>query len=513
MRSFKPLRVFKDKKFLKFKTSKETKRTSVAAVANVNTTTVSGEVIPWGTSAVWQGEDITQRGNFASDTYAFVIDSGVLDTTGDISFASDPSWHRSWIAGQSPFTDVNGHGTHVAGTIGALVNGKGIVGVAPGAKIVSLKVNDDSGFGSGSTTIAAINHAVSIINGNNLDKSKVVINLSINATYDPALNAAIINAANQGIRFSISAGNNGKDVDGFSPGSAGSHPNVYTVSAVDSNFMMTFWSNWDRLDATDAIDNVDLAAPGSSILSYYKNGQLATLSGTSMASAHVAGLLITGGVQAGHTVIPNYGGTADPFALSSTKVFDPSVNKPIPPAPAPAPAPVATPAPAPAPVPNPPAPVAPPAPVITNKSYWGTLGNDIITGSDTPNQVDWLSGALSTGTTLAEMGRGQIDTLIGNVGADIFLLSDKRGLFYGDRQALKSSIVDHAIIKNFTPGEDKLQLKGVQWVWNYSDGNTFVYWDRNRNGILDFSPSVDDQLIAIVEGVNRLSASDFVYPI
>lgn len=495
MRSFKPLRVFKDKKFLKFKTSKETKRTSVAAVANVNTTNTSGEIIPWGTSAVWQGEDITQRGNFASDTYAFVIDSGVLDTTGDISFASDPTWHRSWIAGQSPFTDVNGHGTHVAGTIGALVNGKGIVGVAPGAKIVSLKVNDDSGFGSGSTTIAAINHAVSIINGNNLDKSKVVINLSINATYDPALNAAIINAANQGVRFSISAGNNGKDVDGFSPGSAGSHPNVYTVSAIDSNFMMTFWSNWDRLDATDTIDNVDFAAPGSGILSYYKNGQLANLSGTSMASAHVAGLLITGGVQAGHTVIPNYGGTADPFAITSTKAFDPSVNKPVPPAP-PTPAPTPTPA---------------PAPVITKQYYWGTVGNDIITGSNATNQIDILNGGLSTGTTSGALGRGQIDTLIGNAGIDIFLLSDSnRGLFYGDRQALKYNAVDYAIVKNFTPGEDKFHAAGVRMVWNYSGGNTFLYYDRNRNGIVDFSPSVDDQLVAIVEGINTLSTSDFV---
>lgn len=505
MRSFKPLRalrVFKDKKFLKFKSSKETTRTSVAALANVNVTNASGEVIPWGTSAVWQGEDITQRGNFASDTYAFVIDSGVLDTTGDINFAPNPSWHRSWITGKSPFTDANGHGTHVAGTIGALVNGKGIVGVAPGAQIISLKVNNDAGFGTSGTTIEAINHAVSVINANNLDKSKVVINLSISGTYSSVLNAAIINAANQGIRFSISAGNNGKDVDSVSPGSAGSHPNVYTVSAVDSNFMMTFWSNWDRLDATDAIDNVDFAAPGVGVLSYYKNGQLATLSGTSMASAHIAGLLLTGGVQAGHTVIPNYANTADPFALSSTKVFDSTVNKPVPPAQQ---TPVAPPAQQ--------TPVAPPAPVNVKQYYWGTAGNDTITGSDLVNQTDILSGVLPTGFTSEALGRGQIDTLIGNVGTDIFMLSDGRDLFYTDRAILKYSTVDYAIIKNFTQGEDKIHRRFGPLLWNYSGGNANIYFDRNFNGVIDFKPTVDDQLIAVVEGVSMLTASDFTHVI
>jgi len=305
------------------KSSKEIK-TTIASISYSNKTDVSGEVTPWGVSAVWQGEDISQRGNFASDTYAFVIDSGVSNTTGDLNFASDLSWHRSWISGETPFEDFNGHGTHVAGTIGALVNGKGIVGVAPGARIVSLKVNNKDGFGSDSTTIEAINHAVSVINENNLDKSKVVINLSVNGIFSSRLDAAIKNAADRGIRFAISAGNNGKDADGYSPASAGDHPNVFTVSAVNSDYVMPFWSNWDRIDSDDDVDDVDFAAPGVGILSYHRNGELAPLSGTSMAAAHVAGLLITGGVQSGNYVTPNYSNTSDPFAITATQTFIPS---------------------------------------------------------------------------------------------------------------------------------------------------------------------------------------------
>jgi hypothetical protein len=303
---------------------KHSQKTRIASISYNNTTNSTGEVIPWGVSAVWQGEDISQRGNFASDSYAFVIDSGVSDLTGDINLAPN-NWHRSWISGESPFSDINGHGTHIAGTIGALVNEKGIVGVAPGAQIVSLKVINNDGFSDDLTAIDAINYAVSTINDNNLDKTKVVINLSMSGIFSSRLDDAIKNAANQGIRFSISAGNNGKDVDGYTPPSAGDHPNVFTVSAVDNGYKMPFWSNWDRTDSGDSVDDVDFSAPGLGILSY-KNGELATMSGTSMASAHIAGLLITGGVQAGNYVIPNYSDTSDPFAITSTKAFVPSGN-------------------------------------------------------------------------------------------------------------------------------------------------------------------------------------------
>ena len=169
-----------------------------------NGTASTGEVLPYGVQAVWDGQDVSKQGNIGTGTYAFVIDSGVLDTTGDLLV--NKAWSKSWISGESAFTDGNGHGTHVAGTIAALANGVGVVGVAPGAEVISLKVFDSSGGGASySTIISAINHAVSVINTNGLDKSKTVINMSLGGGYSYGLDAAVKNAANQGIQFAVAA--------------------------------------------------------------------------------------------------------------------------------------------------------------------------------------------------------------------------------------------------------------------------------------------------------------------
>ena len=285
-------------------------------VSYSNAIGASLETVPYGVRAIWQGRDISAAGNAGAGTYAFVIDSGVLATTNDLNLNTD--WSRSWIAGQDAFTDGAGHGTHVAGTIGALVNGRGVVGVAPGASIVSLKVFDNTGGGSTLNVIAAINHAVSVITTNNLDLAKVVINLSLGGPLSSSLNAAMISAANAGIRLVVAAGNSGVDADTASPATTGTHPNIYTVSAVDSAYVMASWSNWDQVTASDPTDSVDLAAPGVAVTSYYKNGVLTNLSGTSMAAPHVAGVLLMGGVQAGDLVTPLVAGRADPFAWATT---------------------------------------------------------------------------------------------------------------------------------------------------------------------------------------------------
>ena len=292
----------------------------------------SGEVLPYGVKAVWGGVDVSTKGNVGAGTYAFVIDSGVLKTTGDLKI--NKAWSKSWVSGESAFTDGDGHGTHVAGTIAALANGKGVVGVAPGAEVISLKVFDSKGGGASyGTIIAAINYATQIINANDLDKSKVVINMSLGGGFSHGLDAAVKNAANQGIKFAIAAGNSGADADRYSPASAGDHKNVYTVSAVNKNYQMPWWSNWDNKGGGD---DVDLAAPGVGVYSYYKGGKLSSLSGTSMAAPHVAGLLLMGGVKKGAMVKAAKGGVADPFALIKSDNETPTEPQPDPdPAPPP----------------------------------------------------------------------------------------------------------------------------------------------------------------------------------
>ncbi len=444
----------------------------------------SGETLPWGVRAVWQGDDISARGNFASDTFAFVIDSGVLSTTGDLNLAGTSSWHRSWISGESAFTDGNGHGSHVAGTIAALANGRGVVGVAPGANVVSLKVFDSSGGGASySSIIDAINHAVAVINNNGLDKNKAVINMSLGGSFSSSLDTAVKNAAGQGVLFSLAAGNSGDDVDKYSPAAAGGerNPNVFTVSAVDSSYRMPSWSNWDRIDRRDKEDNVDLAAPGVSVLSYYRNGQLAYLSGTSMAAPHLAGLLLAGGVTAGDMVTPYYRNTADPFALgiasssSRPETDSPTTEEPT---------------------------------ASNDQVLWGTTGNDVITGG---SGNDRLSGVLATGTSAAAMGAGQIDTLTGGAGADIFVLGDSRGVFYDDRKNGNLGTADYALIKDFQAGEDKLQLRESSYLYTVSSGNLSLYWDRNGNGKLDTGGRNRDELIAVLEGVSGLGSGDIIW--
>ena len=276
----------------------------------------SVEYQPWGVGAVWQDSDIRDRGNFGEGKYAFVIDSGVRDTTGDLNITSNTGWNRSWVD-NNPTFDGNGHGTHVAGTIAALINGRGVIGVAPGAEVVSLKVFDSSGAGGTySNIIEAVDHATGVIKENGLEANSVV-NMSLGGPAYSGLDDALRAAASQGVKFAVAAGNSGDDADKYSPAGAGDNNNIYTISAVNNLYQMSSWSNWDKSTKRDSVDDVDFAAPGVSVLSYYTNG-LAYLSGTSMASPHAAGLLLAGGITAGEMVIPYMKDTADPFAIGNS---------------------------------------------------------------------------------------------------------------------------------------------------------------------------------------------------
>ncbi|OJW78414.1 S8 family serine peptidase [Spirosoma sp. 48-14] len=240
------------------------------------------------------------RGDLQTGKTVWIIDTGIDLDHPDLNV--DVSRSKSFVSGNTSADDENGHGTHVAGIIGAKNNSIGVTGIASGATLVSLRVLDDDGEGRLSGIIQAINYVAQ--NG----KSGDVVNLSLGGeSTSSTLDAAITRAANLGILFAIAAGNDGKDANNYSP-SRVNHANVFTVSAMDSKNQFASFSNFGT--------SVDVCAYGVRITSTYKNAAYATLSGTSMAAPHVAGLLyIRGANLPTHgTVTGDPDGKADPMA-------------------------------------------------------------------------------------------------------------------------------------------------------------------------------------------------------
>ncbi len=162
-------------------------------------------------------------------------------------------------------------------------NNIGVLGVAADATLVSLRVLDKDGKG----TLSSIIQALSYISAN--ARAGDVVNMSVGEDERPSdvLDQQVKAIAAKGIYVAIAAGNDSKSANSFSPGRANAD-NIFTVTAVDSLDRFASFSNYGN-------DVVDFAAPGVRILSTYKDGQYARMSGTSMATPHVAGLLLLKG--------------------------------------------------------------------------------------------------------------------------------------------------------------------------------------------------------------------------
>jgi subtilisin family serine protease len=261
---------------------------------------IVAQTVPTGIERIFADDnaniDIDGTDDFRVDVDVAVIDTGVdfehpdLNVVGGIDCSGGGPFNSSCTSGGD---DDHYHGTHVAGTIGAIDNGEGVVGVAPGARIWSVKVLNQRGSGYTSWIVAGIDWVVA-------HGGIEVANMSLGGSgFNQAEYDAIQGAVSNGVAFAVAAGNSDDDASKYSPAA---FDNVLTVSALadfdggpggrgsptcrsDQDDTLADFSNWGTA--------VQIAAPGVCILSTFplEQGSYGTISGTSMASPHAAGAL------------------------------------------------------------------------------------------------------------------------------------------------------------------------------------------------------------------------------
>lgn len=242
-----------------------------------------------------------QKVNTGTGINVAIVDTGILSAHPDLSGKVVGGKDCSRSGGG--YIDQNGHGTHVAGTVAALNNTKGVVGVAPGVKLWSVKVLDRYGRGAWSSVICGLDFVAS--KGPAKGGPIKVANLSLGGagvsdnncgnSNNDALHKAICRARDAGIVIVVAAGNSGADAASFVP--AAYDDAVITVSALaDSDGTVGGAGSATSYGADDTFASfsnygaaTDIGAPGVNIYSTWLGNGYATLSGTSMASPHVAG--------------------------------------------------------------------------------------------------------------------------------------------------------------------------------------------------------------------------------
>ncbi|HLO11498.1 MAG TPA: S8 family serine peptidase [Pseudoneobacillus sp.] len=240
--------------------------------------------IPWGVQminapTIWnetQGEDVV----------VCILDTGIKKDHPDLKDRIIEGVHggqnftMDYQGEPNMWEDNNGHGTHVAGTIAASFDNQGVVGVAPKVKLLIGKVLNQDGMGSLTSIAKAIRWAADW----QLDGKKVrVISMSLGGPSDSIeLHEAVKYAVSKGIVIVCAAGNSGDGNTGTNEFAyPGVYPEVIEVAAIDNQKRLATFSNTNS--------EIDVAAPGVSILSTTKDGLYGFMSGTSMATPHVAG--------------------------------------------------------------------------------------------------------------------------------------------------------------------------------------------------------------------------------
>ena len=231
--------------------------------------TTLAETVDWGLSSY--GIPQQWAATRGSGVRVAVLDTGVETAHADLREAIEAA--KDFTASRSGVEDRNGHGTHVAGTIGARQNELGVVGVAPECRLLIGKVLDDGGSGSGRSVAAGIDWACA--------SGAAIVSMSLgSAAPDGHIRAAIERAAADGRLVICAAGNDGRTNSVNYPAR---WRETTAVAAVDRNGRVAKFSSRGP--------EVDVAAPGQDVLSTYLGGGYATLSGTSMATPFVTGVV------------------------------------------------------------------------------------------------------------------------------------------------------------------------------------------------------------------------------
>jgi len=226
----------------------------------------------WGLDRIDQGtlplNSLYYAGGTGAGVTAYIVDTGIRST--HVEFTGRMLSGATAISDGQGTNDCNGHGTHVAGTVGGTT-----YGVAKQVSLVPVRVFGCTGRGSTSDVISGINWAIG-----NHGSGPAVMNLSLGGSYSKSMNDAIAAAVADGISVEVAAGNDAVDACTASPAS---EPTALTVAASNITDGFAYFSNFGTC--------VDLIAPGVDITSAWNTGDtaVATISGTSMATPHVAG--------------------------------------------------------------------------------------------------------------------------------------------------------------------------------------------------------------------------------
>lgn len=286
---------------------------AVAAVEQNQTVRVTDTTqsnAPWGLDRIDQtslplSSTYTYPDSAGSGVTAYVIDTGVRITHSQISGRA--SYGYDAVDGDTTAADGNGHGTHVATTIAGST-----YGVAKKAKIVAVRVLDNNGSGTTAGVIAGIDWVTRNHSGPS------VANLSLGGGASSTLDTAVRNSIASGVTYAVAAGNSNANASSYSPARV---TEAITVGATTSTDARASYSNYGSV--------LDIFAPGSSITAGWYTSDTATntISGTSMATPHVAGAAAV--YLAGHTsATPAQVATALTSGATTGKVTSPGTGSP-----------------------------------------------------------------------------------------------------------------------------------------------------------------------------------------